>query len=122
MLSADVPRVVWGGRLGLIGGLRPVERQQPQRALPESVEAQTRLILANLDAILVEQELARDNVISVQVQLTQFVRFQQRMLGAFAGHFAADANLAISCFGVTALPRDALVQMDIMITRPASAT
>ena len=91
------------------------------KVLPVLDFPQTRLILANLDAILAEQELTRGNVVSVQVQLTQFARFHQRMLGAFAGHFAADVNLAFSCVGVTALPRDALVQMEIMIARPADA-
>lgn len=109
--------VVWVERLGLIHGLGPDDRVDPQRALPESVEAQTRQILLNLDAILAEHELARDSVVSVRVHLTQFTRFHERFECAFAGHFSDQARLAYSCVGVTNLPRDALVAMDIMIQR-----
>lgn len=109
--------VVWVERLGLIHGLGPDARADPQRALPESVEAQTGQILLNLDEILAEHELARDSVVSVRVHLTQFARFHERFQRAFVGHFSTQMNLAYSCVGVTELPRDALLAMDIMIQR-----
>ena len=117
MDSLGGAHVVWVERIGLIHGLGPTHRADPQRALPESVEAQTRQILLNLDEILAEQELARDCVVSVRVHLTQFGRFHERFQRAFAGHFSNPANVAYSCVGVTDLPRDALLAMDFMIQR-----
>lgn len=111
--------LVWGGDVGLVLGLGPVDRQDAQAPLPESVEAQIQRIVTNLDDILATSGLARSNVLGLTVHLTQFERFETRMRRSLDACW--DTSAALSVVGVTQLPRDALVQVDVMVTRQPRA-
>ena len=111
--------LIWGGDTGLALGLGPANLGDADAPLPESVEAQTCRIIANLDAILAANGLSRAHVLGVTIHLTQFERFHARMRRALATCWEEDA--ALSVVGVTQLPRDALVQMDVTVTRQPRA-
>ena len=107
--------IVWAGELGLVYALGPADLEEVSSTLPESVEAQTRRTVANLDALLDAASLTRAHVLGVTIHLTQFPRFNIRMHKALSGCWSEDA--ALSVVGVSYLPRDALIHMDVLVTR-----
>ena len=109
--------IVWAGELGLVYALGPVDLDDVSSTLPESVEAQTRRTFANLDALLDAASLTRAHVLGVTIHLTQFPRFHVRMHKALSGCWSEGA--ALSVVGVSHLPRDALIQVDVLVTRQA---
>jgi 2-iminobutanoate/2-iminopropanoate deaminase len=109
------PRVFWAGNVGFCYGLLATDIEDGAKPLPESVEAQTRKIVHNLERVLDAHGLTSEAVTAIHIHLTQFRRFHERMHGAFIHAFARHGECAVSCVGVTDLPRDALVQMNITI-------
>jgi enamine deaminase RidA (YjgF/YER057c/UK114 family) len=110
---------VWAGGWGFVSGIGPVDLENPALALPESVEDQTRKILANLEKLLQKRGLARRHVVSVRIHLVEFKRFHERMNRAYDAFFGAENRPARSCIGVAALTRGALVEMDFIVKEPA---
>ena len=109
--------VVWSGSVGLVLGLAPYPQMNESAALPESVEAQISSILENLEALLEEAGLTRDAVRAIRLNLTQFPRFHQRATRALERALADASEVQVSWVGVTDLPGDALVAMDIWLAR-----
>jgi len=106
---------VWVDGWGFISGIGPVEFENPVLALPESVEDQTRKILANLQKILQRRRLSSEHVVAVRIHLIEFKRFYERMNRVYAGFFTGAKVPARSCIGVSALTRGALVEMDFIV-------
>jgi enamine deaminase RidA (YjgF/YER057c/UK114 family) len=106
---------VWIDGWGFVCGIGPVEFENPALALPESVEDQTRKVLANLEKILLRRRLGREHVVSVRIHLVEFKRFHERMNRVYAAFFTGDRVPARSCVGVSALTRGALVEMDFIV-------
>ena len=100
---------------GFVAGLQPIDLDNDRTPLPEQVEAQTRKVLANLERILAAAELDRENVVAVRVALVDLPRLYDRMASAYAGYFPPDRLPAMSCIGAAALPRGALVAMDVVV-------
>src|SRR4051794_38720085 len=101
-LGSDVVLVIgWG----FISDLLPIDLDNDRIPLPEGVERQVQKIFANLDVLLGQAGLGRENVVSVRVHLTEFARLYDRMNTAYAGFFAAGRLPARSCIGVTNLVR-----------------
>lgn len=100
---------------GFVAGLLPIDLDNDRTPLPEQVEAQTRKVLANLERILETAALGRENVVAVRIALVDLPRLFERMASAYAGFFAPDRLPAMSCVGAVALPRGALVAMDVMV-------
>jgi enamine deaminase RidA (YjgF/YER057c/UK114 family) len=113
----SVPEV-WVDGWGFVSGIGPVDPENAALALPESVEDQTRKILANLEKILLRRRLGRQNVVSVRIHLIEFKRFHERMNRVYEGFFAEN-HPARSCIGVAALTRGALVEMDFIVKESA---
>jgi len=105
--------------LWFISGIGPVDLENAAVALPESVEDQTRKILANLEKILQQRGLGREQVVSVRIHLIEFKRFYERMNRVYATFFAGAKVPARSCVGVAALSRGALVEMDFIVRDPS---
>jgi enamine deaminase RidA (YjgF/YER057c/UK114 family) len=106
---------VWVGGWGFICGLGPVDLGNPAVPLPEAVEDQVRQIVANLDGILKKRSLTREQVVSARIHLVDFKRFHERVNRTWGELFAGAREPAKSCIGVVALPRGALVEMDLIV-------
>jgi 2-iminobutanoate/2-iminopropanoate deaminase len=105
----------------IIAGQLPIDLRDDRVALPDGIEGQTKKILANLEILLAEAGLRREDVVSVRVSLVDFPRLYERMNAAYAGFWPPDRLPARSAVGATALPRGALVAMDFTVQRPGVA-
>jgi 2-iminobutanoate/2-iminopropanoate deaminase len=114
-LASDV--VVTDG-WAFVSGVLPADLADDRAPLPEMIEAQTRKVLANLEALLAPHGMTRAHVVSVRVSMREFHRLYDRMNAAYAGYFAAGRLPARSVAGVSHLPRGALVQMDFVVKQP----
>jgi len=101
---------------GLIANLLPIDLDNDRTPLPEGVERQVQKVFANLDVLLGQAGLGRENVVGVRVYLTEFPRLYDRMNAAYAGFFAAGRLPARSCIGVTNLVRGSQVAMDFVLS------
>lgn len=109
--------LVLAGPLAFAHGLVGQDLLNPKRALAESVEAQTRQIMSNLDALLAPQQLARADVVAVTVWLRDFHRFALRFESVWTECFEPGQRPTRQLVGATGLGRDALVSMDFVIAR-----
>ena len=89
----------------------------PAKALPEGIRAQTDVSLKNMARVLASLDLSPANVVSVRVFLTHFKRDYDDMNQVYAGFFPSDARPARTCVGVTDLVRDALIEIDCIARR-----
>jgi enamine deaminase RidA (YjgF/YER057c/UK114 family) len=106
---------VIAGGWGFIANVLPIDFGNDRAPLPEQVEAQTRKVLANLDAILKAKNLSRDQVVAVRIALVDLPRLEERMESVYAGFFSAGRLPARSVVGVASLPRGALIAMDFTL-------
>lgn len=107
--------LVLAGGWGFVSGLLPIDLNDDKAALPEMVEDQLKKTFANLEAILGARGLSKEHVVSVRIDLVELKRFHDRVNAAYAGLFAAGRLPARSVVGVSALPRGALVGMDVIV-------
>jgi 2-iminobutanoate/2-iminopropanoate deaminase len=118
---ADAARAATGSDLVIAGGwgfvanVLPIDLANDRVHLAEQVEAQTRKVLSNLEAILAAKGLNKDRVVAVRVAIANLPRYEERFETAYAGFFAAGRLPARSVVGVDALPRGALVAMDFTL-------
>ena len=117
----DAARAGLGSDLVIAGGwafvnnVLPIDPASDRTPLPEQVEAQTRKVLANFDAIIKAQGLSRDQVVAVRIAVADLPRFEERIETVYAGFFAAGRLPARSVIGVASLPRGALIAMDFTL-------
>jgi 2-iminobutanoate/2-iminopropanoate deaminase len=118
---ADAARARLGSDLVLAGGwafvnnVLPIDPANDRTPLAEQVEAQTRKVLANFDAVVKAKGLSRDQVVAVRIALVDLPRLEERMEVGYAGFFAAGRLPARSVIGVAGLPRGALIAMDFTL-------
>lgn len=81
-------------------------------ALPEGVRAQTSQALANVEAILKEAGLSKENVVKTVVFLKDMADFGavNELYAAFFGNHKP----ARSCVEVARLPKDGLVEIEVV--------
>lgn len=99
-------------------GQMPTFPGEPDRPLPEGVEAQTRRVMDNLAIVLDGLGLSLANLVQARVYLTQFERDYQAMNATYQAYFAPGKLPARTCVGVTALAVGALVEIDLVARRP----
>ncbi len=85
-------------------------------AFPEGIEAQTAQCLKNVQAILAESGLTMDNVIKTTVFLSDMENFAA-MNGVYATFFTEGNYPCRSAVQVARLPKDALVEIEVMAVR-----
>jgi enamine deaminase RidA (YjgF/YER057c/UK114 family) len=107
--------LVIAGGWGFVSNVLPIDPANDRTPLPEQVEAQTRKVLANFEAIVKAKGFTRDQVVSVRIALVDLSRLEERMETGYAGFFAAGRLPARSVIGVAALPRGALIAMDFTL-------
>lgn len=99
-------------------GQMPTWPGEPDRALPDGVEAQTCRVMDNLIIVLEGVGLSLKNVVQARVYITQFDRDYDAMNNVYKTYFE-DAKLpARTCVGVTGLAVGALVEIDVVARRP----
>ena len=81
-------------------------------ALPEGVEAQTRQSLANIQAILDEAGFAKSDVVKTTVFIKDMNDFAA--VNAIYADFFGDSKPARSCVEVARLPKDGLVEIEVV--------
>ncbi|MDX5412204.1 MAG: RidA family protein [Rhodobacterales bacterium] len=99
-------------------GQMPTWPGEPDRALPEGVEAQTARVMDNLALVLEGLGLGLPNVVQARVYLTAFERDYAAMNAVYKSYFAEGKLPARTCIGVTALAVGALVEIDLVARRP----
>jgi len=98
-------------------GQMPTDPKDDTAPLPEGIEAQTRRVMDNLILVLQGLGLDLSHVVSTRAYLVQFSRDYEAMNGVYRSYFPSDRLPARTCIGVTALARDALVEIDLVARR-----
>jgi reactive intermediate/imine deaminase len=99
-------------------GQIPNEPADDAAPFPEGIESQTRRVMENLKLVLQGLGLGLEHVVAGRVFLTEFARDYAAMNAVYAAYFPPDRRPARTCIGVTALARDALVEIDFIARRP----
>ncbi|UZE49293.1 RidA family protein [Rhodopseudomonas sp. P2A-2r] len=86
--------------------------------LPETIEAQTRAVMANLKLVLAGVGLGFEHVVMSRIYLTRFKQDYAAMNDTYRGYFAEGRLPARTCVGVTGLAYDALIEIDLVCRRP----
>ena len=105
-----------------VTGQMPTWPDDDTAPLPDGIAAQTARVMDNLILVLQGLGLGLEHVMSARVFLTEFRRDYAAMNGVYAAYFPPGKLPARTCVGVTALARDALVEIDFVARRPALAT
>ena len=100
-------------------GQMPTDPNDDDRPLPEGIELQTRRVMDNLVIVLCGLGLGLEHVLSCRVYLTEFARDYSAMNLIYQTFFPRGRLPARTCVGVTALARDALVEIDMIAKRPS---
>jgi reactive intermediate/imine deaminase len=99
-------------------GQMPTDPHDDSAPLPAGIEAQTRRVMDNLILVLEGAGLRLEHVVVARVYLTQFERDYASMNDVYRSYFSPGRLPARTCVGVTALARDALVEIDFIARRP----
>jgi len=100
-------------------GQMPTDPNDDDQPLSVGIELQTRRVMDNLVIVLQGLGLGLKHVLSCRVYLTKFERDYETMNKVYQSYFPVDRLPARTCVGVTALARDALVEIDMIATRPS---
>ena len=100
-------------------GQMPTDPNDDDQPLAAGIELQTRRVMDNLVIVLQELGLGLEHVLSCRVYLTEFERDYEMMNNTYQSYFSPNRLPARTCIGVTALARDALVEID-MIARKST--
>lgn len=99
-------------------GQMPTWPGEPDRALPDGIEAQTRRVMDNLIIVLKGMALTLGNVAQARVYITHFDRDYDAMNNVYKTYFDEGKLPARTCIGVTRLAVGALVEIDVVARRP----
>lgn len=99
-------------------GQFPRDLDDPDAAFPEGIAAQTARTMGNLTRTLAALELGLEHLVSVRVYLAEFRRDYAAMNAAYAAALPPGGRPVRTCIGVTALVRDALIEIEAVAKRP----
>jgi 2-iminobutanoate/2-iminopropanoate deaminase len=102
-----------------VTGQMPTDPGDDGAALPEGIVAQTLRVMDNLILVLEGIGLGLAQVTFARIYLTEFKRDYAPMNASYRAYFPPDRLPARTCIGVTGLARDALVEIDFIVKRPA---
>lgn len=100
------------GNLMFLSGQLPINPETGEFAA-QDIEGQTRQSLENVKAILASEGCTMDNVVKTTVFLKDIADFA-KMNGVYAEFFSEGNYPARSAFQVAALPKDALVEIEVV--------
>ncbi|MGC1260815.1 MAG: RidA family protein, partial [Jannaschia helgolandensis] len=84
-------------------GQMPTWPNEPERALPDGVTAQTARVMDNLKIVLSGMGLGLENVAQARIYLTEFERDYAAMNQMYQSYFSEGKLPARTCIGVTGL-------------------
>jgi len=99
-------------------GQMPTWPDDPNRPLPDGIEAQTKRVMDNLIIVLDGMGLTLANVAQARVYITEFERDYAAMNEVYQSYFETGKLPARTCIGVTGLAVGALVEIDMVAKRP----
>ncbi|AFY59546.1 RidA family protein [Synechococcus sp. PCC 6312] len=105
------------GSLLFVAGQIPLDPKTGGLVGGEDVAAQTKQVMANLEAILLEAGLAWENVVKTTVFLADLADFVA-MNDVYAQYFAEGHAPARACVEVARLPKDVRVEIDCIAVSP----
>ena len=108
--------VEYDGWIQLTGQM-PTDPNDDDQPLATGIELQTRRVMDNLVIVLQGLGLGLEHVLSCRVYLTEFERDYELMNNTYQSYFSPNRLPARTCIGVTALARDALVEIDMIARR-----
>jgi len=97
-----------------VTGQMPTWPEDDSKPLPEGIEGQTRRVMDNLILVLRGAGYHLSQAVSVRIYLTDFKRHYAPMNEVYRGYFPPGRLPARTCVGVTALARDALVEIGLV--------
>jgi 2-iminobutanoate/2-iminopropanoate deaminase len=100
-----------------VTGQMPTHPGRPEAPIPAGIEAQTHLVIENLQRVLTGLDLRLRDVVRVGVYLTHFQQDYQIFNRLYESHFEPGRLPARTCVGVTALARGARVEIDLIARR-----
>jgi 2-iminobutanoate/2-iminopropanoate deaminase len=86
--------------------------------LPDTIEEQTRAVMANLGLVLAGLGLGYEHIVMTRIYLTRFKQDYAAMNETYRSYFAEGRLPARTCVGVTGLAYDALIEIDLVCRRP----
>ena len=98
-------------------GQMPTDPNDDDQPLAVGIELQTHRVMDNLVIVLQGLGLGLEHVLSCRVYLTEFERDYKIMNNTYQSYFSPNRLPARTCVGVTALARDALVEIDMIARR-----
>ena len=98
-------------------GQMPTDPNDDDQPLAAGIEFQTHRVMDNLVIVLQGLGLGLEHVLSCRVYLTEFERDYEMMNKTYQSYFSPNRLPARTCVGVTALARDALVEIDMIARR-----
>lgn len=102
-----------------VTGQMPTDPADPAAPLPEGIAAQTIRVIDNLLTVLNGIGLGLEHVTMARIYLTQFERDYAELNQIWPSFFAAGRLPARTTVGVSALALGALVEIDLVVKRPA---
>jgi 2-iminobutanoate/2-iminopropanoate deaminase len=101
-----------------VTGQLPIDPDDPQAALPSSIEAQTALVFRNLRRILDAAGYRLEDTVFARIYLSQFERDYPGLNAVYHQHFNDEHHLpARTTVGVAVLGRNALVEIDLVVAK-----
>jgi len=101
-----------------VTGQMPTDPNDDDAPLPAGIEAQTRRVMDNLLLVLEGAGLRLEYVVAVRAFLANFERDYGPMNDVYRSYFSEGRLPARTCVGVTALARNALVEIDFIVRKP----
>tara|TARA_Y100001968_G_C18912810_1_gene506059 strand:+ start:77 stop:469 length:393 start_codon:yes stop_codon:yes gene_type:complete len=98
-------------------GQMPTNPENDLEPLFDDIGIQTRRVMDNLIIVLNGLGLDLKHVVSARVYLTHFKRDYAVVNDIYKSYFSSDSLPARTCVGVTALARDALIEIDMVAKR-----
>ena len=99
------------GEMLFIAGQIPLDPQSGKIVGEGDITAQTKQVMSNIEAILVEAGSNWENVVKTSVFLSDLTNFTP-MNQVYAQYFAEDTAPARACVEVSRLPKDVLVEIE----------
>ncbi len=100
-----------------VTGQMPTVPGQPDAPLAAGIEAQAHQVMQNLAVVLSGLGLTFAHVTMARAYLTRFERDYDVFNGVYKSYFEVGKLPARTCIGVTALAKDALVEVDLVARR-----
>ena len=107
---------VRSGEYLFVTGQMPTLENDPTKLIDGNILKQTHQVMKNLKLVLSKCDSSLEKVVFVRVYLLNFNDFDE-VNKIYESYFEPDKLPARTCIGVTALARDALVEIDMIAKR-----